>query len=559
MTPTSYLVCLFTLCAAVAGRRVDTLDMDPDFYCKYRAQEEFFRQQPFDDETEDETLLRCSDYYRCIPAAGNIGNTISKSSCASSMFFNVDNQICQLRADVPLSNCQKWEKESGPRPKWPIANGEVSNCPLGEIECGDGTCLDKSVYCNGLPDCPDGSDENKNICRDPELDPNAVEKCDMRTCTWEEGCFCSVDGTRIPGDLLPSQTPQMIMITFSGAVNEENFRTYEQIFRDTSKNKGNDCTAKGTFFVTHGFSNYSAVQELHRRGHEIAVGSITNKDDKNYWTNLNENDYTAEFDGARLITEKFANISQGDILGMRVPQGRVGGNEQFKMMVEWGFLYDSSLSAPRGRQPLWPYTLQHRMPHKCIGTDQYCPTRNFTAWEMVLNELDRRDDPLFSEKLTGCLLVDQCANIVTPKQFRAFLDNNLNHHYNTNRAPFGLHFTASYFLTRKSFLREFSSWVAEVASRGDFYFVTMLQAISWMEAPTEIAALNSFPEWKNKCDPKGLPLCSLPNACELKAPAELRTEGSMFLYTCEDCPKAYPWVNDPNGDGASFGDVFRKK
>jgi len=548
-----FVLCLFALWAAGSGQRIDVAEMDPDFYCAGRAENEFFRKQPLEGQTEDEAYLECSDYYRCVPGGGN-RKRVSKSACGFSMFFDIELQICQVRNKV--TNCQIWEKDSLPKPKWPLPNDEESVCSPGQIECGSGECLPKSVFCNSVPDCADGSDEN--ICRDPATDPNAVPKCDTRTCVWEEGCFCSVDGTRIPGDLLPSQTPQMIMITFSGAVNEENFKTYEQIFRETSKNKGNDCTAKGTFFVSHGFSNYSAIQELHRRGHEIAVGSITNKDEKEYWSNLVENEYLAEFDGARLITEKFANISQGEILGMRVPQGRVGGNEQFKMMVEWGFLYDSSLAAPRSRMPLWPYTLQHRMPHKCLGTDQNCPTRNFTAWEMVLNELDRRDNPEFSEDLTGCHLVDQCANIVTPEQFRNFLDHNLDVHYSTNRAPLGLHFTAPYFLTRKSFLREFSKWVADVASRGEYYFVTMLQAISWMEAPTEIAALNNFPEWKNKCDPKGLPLCSLPNACELKAPAELRQEGSMFLYTCEDCPRAYPWVNDPNGDGSSLGDVFKK-
>merc|ERR1719430_1261291 len=317
----------------------------------------------------------------------------------------------------------------------------------------------------------------------------------------------------------------MITITFTGAVNDRNFKIYQDIFKDTTKNKGNDCTAKGTFFVSHAFTNYSAVQELHRKGHEIAVGSITNNNDKNYWSDLTAEEYEAEFDGARLITERYANISQGEILGMRVPQGRVGGNDQFKMMIDWGFLYDSSLAAPRGRLPLWPYTLQHRMPHKCLGTDQNCPTRNFTAWEMVLNELDRRDDP----------------------------------QYSTNRAPIGLHFTAAYFSTRRSFLREFSKWIAEVSSRGDYYFVTMLQAISWMEAPTEIAALNNFPEWKNKCDPKGLPYCSLPNPCESKPPPEHSNEDRMFLYTCEECPRAYPWLYDPRGDGALDPQIFKKK
>merc|ERR1719376_1358253 len=409
------LICA-ALWAGIAAQRVAETDMDPDFYCTGRAENEFFRKQMPDDITEAEARATCQTYYRCVPGGGN-RRLVSKAQCGVGMFFDTEAQICDVRNKV--NNCAFWEKFSLPKPKWPLRNDEVSQCPRGEIQCGSGECLSKRLFCDEVENCADGSDEN--VCRNPATDPNAAAKCDQRTCVWEEGCFCSVDGTRIPGDLLLSQTPQMITINY----------------------------------------------------------------DKNYWSDLSPEEYEAEFDGARLITERYANISQGEILGMRVPQGRVGGNAQFKMMIDWGFLYDASLAAPRSRFPLWPYTLQHRMPHRCLGTDQNCPTRNFTAWEMVLNELDRRDDPEFTEALTGCHLIDQCANIVDdPKQFRRFLEANLPHHYSTNRAPLGLHFTAPYFLTHRSFLREFASWVADVATRGDYYFVTMLQAISWMEAPT---------------------------------------------------------------------------
>merc|ERR1719228_1042617 len=191
------------------------------------------------------------------------------------------------------------------------------------------------------------------------------------------------------------------MITFTGAVTEEAMKIYRQIFRPTFKNKGNDCTIKGTFFVSHAFSNYSAVQELKRQGHDISSASITNNPNKEYWNSMLATDFAEEFDGARLITERFSNLSQGEILGMRIPAGRVGGNQQFQMMVDYGFLYDSSIAAAKGEVPLWPYTLQHRMPHVCLGIDQLCPTKNFSVWEMVMNSMDRRDDPLFSEQLTG--------------------------------------------------------------------------------------------------------------------------------------------------------------
>ncbi|XP_053645646.1 chitin deacetylase 1 [Cherax quadricarinatus] len=520
-----------------------TTDMDPEQYCA-RRDDEYFRKD-FGDPAEFASDYRanCGVYYRCVPApAGK--RSISASQCQSELFFDVQQQICERKSKV--TNCEQIDKEHPPQPFWPLREGEESQCKSGEIMCGSGECLPQHRFCDENSDCADGSDEN--ICT-PDKDPNRADVCEPRTCLWSQGCFCSVDGTRIPGDLTVDQTPQMITITFTGAINERNFRIFQDVFKDTVKHKGNDCTPKGTFFISHGFSNYSAIQELNRVGHEIAVSSITNNDNPDYWSKLSALDYEAEMDGARLIIEKFANITANEVLGIRVPKQRVGGNRQFRMMVDWGFLYDSSISAPMGRLPLWPYTLMHRMPHKCLGNDQNCPSQNFTVWEMVINEMDRRDDPQFDERLTGCHFVDQCANIQSPEQFRAFLDNNLARHYRTNRAPLGLHFTSGYFETRRDFLREFVKWVRETALSGDYFFVTMQQVINWMEAPTELTAINNFQEWKGKCEVKGQPYCSLPNPCPKKVPRIFPNEEEMFLYTCMECPNTYPWLGDPHGNG----------
>lgn len=37
------------------------------------------------------------------------------------------------------------------------------------------------------------------------------------------------------------------------------------------------------------------------------------------------------------------------------------------------------------------------------------------AGEMVMNELDRREDPVNDEYLPGCAMVDSCSNILTGK------------------------------------------------------------------------------------------------------------------------------------------------
>ena len=64
----------------------------------------------------------------------------------------------------------------------------------------------------------------------------------------------------------------------------------------------NGCTAKGTFFVSHKYTNYSAVQEFHRKGHEIGVFSITRRQDPKYWTKGTYDDWLAEMAGDRYDT-----------------------------------------------------------------------------------------------------------------------------------------------------------------------------------------------------------------------------------------------------------------
>lgn len=69
---------------------------------------------------------------------------------------------------------------------------------------------------------------------------------------------------------------------------------------------------------------------------------------------------------------------------MRAPLLKVGGNNQFGMMLDNNFLYDSSMGAVYSSdKPYYPYTLHHRMPHKCHGNNQKCPTKSHAVWEVI--------------------------------------------------------------------------------------------------------------------------------------------------------------------------------
>ena len=116
------------------------------------------------------------------------------------------------------------------------------------------------------------------------------------------------------------------------------------------------------------------------------------------------------------------------------------------------------------------------MPHKCHGNAKNCPSRSHEIWEMPINELDRRDDPTFDERLSGCHLVSSCSNIYDKTQFARMLRHNFNRHYQTNRAPLSLSFDAAWLQVNKGFTRVLADFVLELLEEhNDVYFLTETQ------------------------------------------------------------------------------------
>jgi len=500
--------------------------------CKNRPPNEYFRLS---------TESNCRDVVRCVANDFVGGHSLAAVRCPTGLLFDLDGQVCDWANKV--ENCDKLTK---PRIARPNFKTDEPVCQPGKLQCGDGECIDQILFCDKNIDCQDGSDE---VACGVDEDPNAAPKCDLSQCVLPE-CFCSPDGTQVPGDLEITQVPQMITLTFNGAVNVDNIGIYQEVFKEERLNP-NGCQAKGTFFVSHKYTNYSAVQELHRKGHEIGVFSITNRDSPRYWSEGSYDDWLGEMAGARLITERFANITDSTIIGVRAPYLRVGGNTQFEMMSDQFFVYDSSIAAPLGRVPIWPYSLVFRMPHKCHGNAGSCPSRPHAIWEMPINELDRRDDPSFDERLSGCHLVSSCSNIYDKDQFARMIRHNFNRHYITNRAPLSLSFDSAWLQVNKGFTKVLVDWMVEtLEEHNDVYFLTEIQVLEWIQKPTDINSLRDFQEWKEKCDVKGQPFCSLPNPCPLTT-RELPGE-TLRLHTCVECPNNYPWILDPTGDGFSF-------
>lgn len=103
--------------------------------------------------------------------------------------------------------------------------------------------------------------------------------------------------------------------------------------------------------------------------------------------------------------------------------------------------------APFSNPPLWPYTLDYKIPHACTGNNQNCPSRSYPGiWEMVINQLEAGE--------YTCGMVDTCPPHLSGEDVYSMLQHNFQRHYTSNRAPLGLHFRATWF-KNKDYLESF--------------------------------------------------------------------------------------------------------
>ncbi|XP_043203997.1 chitin deacetylase 1-like [Amphibalanus amphitrite] len=406
--------------------------------------------------------------------------------------------------------------------------------------------------------------KNLAVCGPQEIevttttpDPYAASACDPARCSLtpvdpaEPGCFCSKDGTRIPGDIDPKETPQMVILSLDGAVNGQNYEHYLALFNDTVYKNPNECPMRATFFVSHEYSNYQMVQDLYHKGHEIAVNSITSRQ----LQGQTYEEWVQEMVGMRSMLAKWANVSEFDIFGMRAPRLKPGDNRQFDVLLEHGFAWDSSIPVPPLRVPIWPYTLDYKISHECRSGG--CPTSQYPGvWEIPLNSH-------YVQGYDGghCPYLDQCVLFnYEPAEILTWFKEDFNRHYESNRAPYQLSFHTNWF-NEANLIEGLNLFLQWLNQKDDVWFVTMTQALYWMTDPIPINQLAQLDQWdcrKRKDIPE--PACNLPNTCRIsfKPPKDgdpAWVPGTRYFTTCFSCPKQYPWLYDSDGD-AGQPDIY---
>ena len=109
------------------------------------------------------------------------------------------------------------------------------------------------------------------------------------------------------------------------------------------------------------------VQDLYsQRRHEFGDNSISRLLPSSWWANATQEGRREEILGMRDILRKWGNVKAEDVKGYRATYIQVGGNMEFKVLKDEGFLYESSMPTQKFMNPpLWPYTLDYRSIQDC--------------------------------------------------------------------------------------------------------------------------------------------------------------------------------------------------
>lgn len=153
-----------------------------------------------------------------------------------------------------------------------------------------------------------------------------------------ENCIlpnCSCPDTAAPGGLDTSEIPQVnkpikgfdnclalcfiffsiqlqiVFLTFDDAITISNYPLYnETIF---NRRNPNGAPIYSTYFVTHEYNDYQLTHDVWRKGHEIALHSITHRSDTNYWATINETIWDMEVCDQKDQLAHFARIPRNEV------------------------------------------------------------------------------------------------------------------------------------------------------------------------------------------------------------------------------------------------------
>lgn len=261
-----------------------------------------------------------------------------------------------------------------------------------------------------------------------------------------------------------------------------------------------------------------------------------------WWKKASYKEWEQEIADERIMLNKLGQVNFKDVRGMRAPFLQIGGNTQFQMLQNNRFLYDSSMPVSEADPPVWPFTMDYPGTYRCIRKP--CPTRKFPGvWEVPLVFLS-------GENGLPCVTLEGCSMPKTSYGIRRVIRENFNRHYNSNRAPFMLSLSSTWFtgLYAQERVEAMEGFLDELSLMDDVWLLTVSEMISWIRDPGKLEMMmrNVTSPWA--CDRTRPQPCADEeiNLCDYGT-SHLKGDKFKFVRTCSKCPRKYPWVGNPSG------------
>ena len=346
---------------------------------------------------------------------------------------------------------------------------------------------------------------------------------------------CRCASTGIPGGLTPSETPQIVMISFDDGIQSNTYETLYSKFLNGRKNP-NGCPVPMTLFLAHYYSvDYALVEDLYSEGHEMEDHSVTHRTPTTWWTSANVSQLTQEIMGMKTILEKWGNVPSKSIVGYRSPF-LASSENQLLVLHQNNFTYDCSM--PTDGTMYWPFTLDYKSP--ICTSPATCPTESMPGLWILPNIPYNQTSGIVCSMMDGCVF----PVMKTTEEWLEFLTSNFDKHYNGNRAPFGVYAHSAWFSMQGNPLEAFNTFLDKIQSLPEVYIVTQSQMLAWVRSPTPLSKVKAFQPWQ--CPKRPAPRCSYKDekTCTYDLPSQQR----VFQACIDTCPKCWPDLGDPLGE-----------
>ena len=311
------------------------------------------------------------------------------------------------------------------------------------------------------------------------------------------------------GNVIHDDTPRMVLITFTGVVDDDFLKIHSAIFpKNPSKNRRNPngCPMVSTIFVRGERTNYCAVNKLWAYNHEIGLNGKLQRTEQ-YWLDAELGTIAKDISSLRDTLIKKSKIPVEDIIGSRTPF-YVGNKNYYVTLEEYGFEYDSSIIVGRiddeqdiEAPAIFPYTMGNVIgtkdddpsaKYKCAGgRPDLCPKDEFEyLWQVpvLYSYLESKDK---------CKDLALCTNATELGEIGIFefLRRNFERHEST-RIPYMINLDIQHMkLQSDKYIEGLNLFLETLAEKDDTWVITIHQTLEWMKDPTSLVDIEGLSAW----------------------------------------------------------------